>query len=150
MNIQQTVLNDLNKILDGKNIEDILNNICFGYGDGQYEPGNYVYEENGLYYYVGVGDRGGIEKKIESKNVDDVLYEIYKGITFSEAMKYSMIHRENGKDFRRILFARQLEILRKLMFRDYRKKFHFRYTKGEIKNNCSEECTLEKGAFFLD
>lgn len=114
MNIKQVVLNDLKKILDEKTIEHILNNIYFSYGDGRYGPGNYVFEDNEKYRYVGVGDRGGIEKEIESVNVEGVLYEIYKSVTFNEATKYAMTHRENNKDFRRILFTKQLEILRKL------------------------------------
>lgn len=122
MNIQQIVLNDLNKIFDEEVIGNNLKNIRFDYGDGGYEPGNYVYEDNGLYHYVGVGDRGGIEISKESKNVDEVLYEIYRDITFKEATKYAMINREKGKDWRRILFAKQLEMLRIIGNRFYIKR----------------------------
>ena len=110
MNIQQIVLNDLNKIFDEEIIGNNLKNIRFDYGDGGYEPGNYVYEDN------------GIEISKESKNVDEVLYEIYRDITFKEATKYAMINREKGKDWRRILFAKQLEMLRIIGNRFYIKR----------------------------
>ena len=122
MNIQKIVLNDLNKILDEEIIRNNLKNIHFDYGEGGYEPGNYVYEDNGLYHYVGVGDRGDIEISKESKNVDEVLYEIYSDITFKEATKYAMINRKKGKDWRRILFAKQLEMLRIIGNRFYIKR----------------------------
>lgn len=112
MDIKNIVMEDLKKVIDESVIESKVNNVHFGYGDGSYEPGAYVYEKHGVYYYVGVGDRGGVDDEIETSNIEDILYKIYSTITFNEAVKFAMINREKDKDWRRILFKKQLELLR--------------------------------------
>lgn len=114
MDIKQIITEDLKKVMDESIIESTVNNIHFCYGDGGYEPGIYVYEKNGVYYYVGVGDRGGVDDEIKTLNIDDILYKIYSTITFNEAVKFAMMNREEDKDWRRVLFKRQLELLRSL------------------------------------
>lgn len=44
-------------------------------------------------------------------NLDKLYYEIFKDITFSMAMQYELVHRQKGKDFRRILFAKAEELI---------------------------------------
>lgn len=114
MDIKQIITEDLKKVMDESIIENTVNNIHFCYGDGGYEPGIYVYEKNGVYYYVGVGDRGGVNDEIKTLNIDDILYKIYSTITFNEAVKFAMMNREKDKDWRRVLFKRQLELLKSL------------------------------------
>lgn len=114
MDIKQIITEDLKKVMDESIIESTVNNIHFCYGDGGYEPGIYVYEKNGVYYYVGVGDRGGVNDEIKTLNIDDILYKIYSTITFNEAVKFAMMNREKDKDWRRVLFKRQLELLKSL------------------------------------
>lgn len=114
MDIKQIITEDLKKVMDESIIESTVNNIHFCYGDGGYDPGIYVYEKNGVYYYVGVGDRGGVDDEIKTLNIDDILYKIYSTITFNEAVKFAMMNREKDKDWRRVLFKRQLELLKSL------------------------------------
>lgn len=114
MFLKQIVQSDLSKIFDEEKISSILKQIHFCYGDGGYEPGEYVYEENEKYYYIGVGDRGGVEDRVESENAEEVLYKIYSGITFSEATQYAMHNLEKGKDWRRNLFSTQLDMLKRI------------------------------------
>lgn len=112
MDIKHIVIENLKKVMDESIIESTVNNIHFCYGDGGYEPGTYVYEKNGVYHYIGVGDRGGVDDEIKTSNIDDILYKIYSTITFNEAVKFAMMNREKDKDWRRVLFKKQLELLR--------------------------------------
>lgn len=114
MFFKQIVQSDLGKIFDEEELSYILGKIHFGYGDGGYEPGEYIYEENERFYYIEVGDRGGIEERVESPNAEEVLYKIYSGITFREATKEAMKHMEQGKDWRRKLFSFQLDMLKRI------------------------------------
>lgn len=114
MFIKQIVQSDLGKIFDEEKLIYILGQIHFCYGDGGYEPGEYIYEENENFYYIEVGDRGGIEERVESPNVEDVVYKIYCGITFREATKEAIQHMEKGKDWRRKLFSIQLDMLKRI------------------------------------
>lgn len=112
MDIKNIVMEDLKKIIDESIIDNIGNKLYFCYGDGDYEPGTYIYEKDSVYHYVSVGDRGGIDDEIEASNIEDILYKIYSAITFNEAVKFAMVNREKDRDWRRILFKKQLELLR--------------------------------------
>lgn len=112
MDIQNLVIQDLKKILDETEIEKIIKNIHFYYGNGGYEPGIYVYEENEDYHYIVVGDRGGIDAEIKTSNIEIILYRLYSNITFNKATKFAMLNREKDKDWRRLIFSKQLELLR--------------------------------------
>jgi len=45
---------------------------------------------------------------------DELMYWIFEGITFRMASQYELHHRVPKRDFRRILFQRQLELLEEL------------------------------------
>lgn len=123
MNIEERVHNELEKVLDNEEVISALQNTHFFYGDGKYEPGSYVYEKNGIYHYVGVGDRGGIIEEIKSENMEDVLYKIYSGVTFNKATQYAMVNKKKNEDWRRLLFSKQLEILRCINEQYYNRRF---------------------------
>ncbi|MDE7445007.1 MAG: hypothetical protein K2N15_04775, partial [Lachnospiraceae bacterium] len=112
MDIKNIVMEDLKKVIDESILDTTVNNLHFSYGDGAYEPGTYIYEKNDVYHYVGVGDRGGVDDEIKTSNIEDILYKIYSTITFNEATKFAMVNREKNRDWRRILFKKQLELLR--------------------------------------
>lgn len=112
MDIKNIVMEDLKKIIDESIIDNTGNKLYFCYGDGDCEPGTYIYEKDSVYHYVSVGDRGGVDDEIEASNIEDILYKIYSAITFNEAVKFAMVNREKDKDWRRILFKKQLELLR--------------------------------------
>lgn len=114
MNIEEIVNSELRKVCDDIIVDGALKNIHFFYGDGKYEPGIYLYEEDGIYNYIEVGDRGGIAAKLKTESIEDVLYKLYSGITFNVAIKYAMVNKERNKDWRRVLFSKQLELLRGL------------------------------------
>ncbi len=114
MNIEKIVNSELRKVCDDIIVDSALKDIHFFYGDGRYEPGIYVYEEDGIYYYIEVGDRGGIAAELKTEKIEDLLYKLYSGITFNVAIKYAMVNKERNKDWRRVLFSKQLELLREL------------------------------------
>ena len=71
---------------------------------------NIEVDPSGLYYYV-ISERGHeYERKITS-DLNDLLYWIFSSVTFSMACDYELQHRIEDKDGRRILFAKQLELL---------------------------------------
>lgn len=71
---------------------------------------NIEVDPSGLYYYV-ISERGQeYERKITS-DLNDLLYWIFSSVTFSMACDYELQHRIADKDGRRIIFAKQLELL---------------------------------------
>ena len=62
------------------------------------------------YHYV-VCERGTEFERRTSANVEDALFWAVRDIAFSIASKYELAHRVSGPDFRRLLFARELELL---------------------------------------
>ena len=68
-------------------------------------------EVHGDDYHFVVVERGAeIERRI-THDVYDLLYWIFASIAFSLATDYEVKHRVLGKDFRRLLFCKQEEIL---------------------------------------
>jgi len=64
----------------------------------------------GLYNYV-ISERGEeYERKITS-DLNDLLYWIFASVTFSMACDYELKNRIDEKDFRRIMFAKQEDLL---------------------------------------
>ncbi len=70
-------------------------------------------DDNGLLYYV-VMERGQELRRDIALDTDDLLYRVFEGVTFSMAVQYELQHRKENEDFRRQLFARQVELLGKL------------------------------------
>jgi hypothetical protein len=81
----------------------------YGYSDDGALPHIEV-GENGERYYV-VVDHGQELKREVAIDTDDLLYKIFDSVTFSMACKFEGRHRIKGQDFRRLLFARQEELL---------------------------------------
>lgn len=123
MDIKQKIVEGLKKAVDENLIENTINNIHFYVGNGHCEPGIYLYEESDKYYYLEVGDRGGINAEIKTPNLEYILYKIYSNVTFNIAIKFAMENAQKGKDWRRILFAKQLEMLRCIGEIYYKKRF---------------------------
>jgi len=65
------------------------------------------------YHYV-VIERGQELERLTTNNLDELLFNVLEGITFSLASKYELAHRVESQDFRRILFQHQAELLSEL------------------------------------
>jgi len=111
MDIRCKVIDDLRKVMDENSIDMLMHNYHFSYGNGFYEPGIYIYEEKEKYYYIDIGDRGGVENEIESSDSEDILYRIYSTVTFNEAVRSASSKKEKNTDWRKDLFEKQLELL---------------------------------------
>lgn len=68
-------------------------------------------EIDGDDYHFVVAERGEEIERRTTHDVYDILYWIFAGITFSLATDYEVKHRVLGRDFRRLLFRKQEEIL---------------------------------------
>ncbi len=65
------------------------------------------------YNYV-ISERGTEFERRQTKNLDKLLYWIFKSIVFNIASEYELEHRKPNEDFRRQLFAKQIELMEKL------------------------------------
>jgi hypothetical protein len=66
---------------------------------------------NGGYRYV-CTERGQEYNERITDNPQDILYWIYKDATFEIACKWEMVNRVSGQDSRRLIFSKQLELLK--------------------------------------
>lgn len=67
------------------------------------------YEGGDLCYVI--TERGEELERRRTKDPDTVLYWLLSSLTFQMACDHAMQHRQPGMDFRRPLFAKQLELL---------------------------------------
>lgn len=67
----------------------------------------------GQYHYV-VVERGKELDRKSSADINEILFHVFEGITFSMAVDYEKRHRRRGEDSRRQLFDVQLGLLGKL------------------------------------
>ncbi len=65
------------------------------------------------YHYV-IIERGQIIEKRTSKDINDLLYWIFEGITFEMALEYELKNRIPNVDVRHLLFKKQLELLNRI------------------------------------
>lgn len=79
--------------------------------DGFGTPHIEVDEEG--YNYV-VSERGEEFERRQTRDIDKLLYWILKSIVFIMASDYELENRKPNEDFRRQLFAKQIELMEKL------------------------------------
>jgi len=79
---------------------------------GQSEDGArpHIETDSRGYHYV-VVERGQELSRATTRSVDDLLYLVFSSVTFRLACDYELAHRLPTRDFRRLLFARQIELL---------------------------------------
>jgi hypothetical protein len=68
---------------------------------------------DGLYHYV-VVERGVERERRSSRQYEDLLYWIFRDITFGLAFSYELLNRIEDQDCRRIAFPKQIELMRQL------------------------------------
>ena len=71
-------------------------------------------EINGAGYHFIVCERGNELDRRTTKDIQTLLYWIFKLIVFKMASDYELQNRKSGEDFRKVLFAKQLELFEKL------------------------------------
>ena len=83
----------------------------FGYSEDLARPHIEV-DRRGVHYVV--VERGTELKRVTSLNIDEILWHVFEVVTFSLASDYELARRQDRKDCRRMIFARQLELLNTL------------------------------------
>ena len=70
-------------------------------------------DDDGYMFYMFIEREIEFDKE-KFDNIDDFLYRIFSGVTFSMAVKYELKNRIEDKDYRRMIFAKQVELLGQL------------------------------------
>ncbi|MAG93892.1 MAG: hypothetical protein CMJ48_09105 [Planctomycetaceae bacterium] len=97
----------LSRVIDAPSSLSVVPSVSDGFGAPHVEI------TDSEYHYV-VAERGIECERRRTSNIDELLYWILGSITFDMACTYELSHRNPTKDFRRLLFAHQLELVRKL------------------------------------
>lgn len=107
-------LKKMNMVVDEKNQINSISDIYFKKAYEDSEPGTYVFSSAEGYHFVVVGDRGGIVEYKISEDIDDIYFDVCESLAFDIAMDYARDHRKGGKDWRRVIFSKQLDLLRQV------------------------------------
>lgn len=75
----------------------------------------------GFYHFKYV-ERGSISTDAKTKDPNDVLYWLYQSATFEDACQFELLHRTGGEDFRRVLFEKQLSLLKRIGIEYYERR----------------------------
>ena len=83
--------------------------INFKEGNKSSIEGTYIFNRNNKYHIL-YTEKGNVkEDRITSKK-EEVLLTVVEIISFNIAMEYAIKNKEEGKDFRRVLFKKEIEI----------------------------------------
>lgn len=84
-------------------------NINFKEGNKNSIEGTYIFNKNNEYHVL-YTERGEIKEDRVTNKEEAVLWCIVEIISFNIAMKYAIKNKVEGKDFRRALFKKEIEI----------------------------------------
>lgn len=103
--VQKRAMLLLERIPEHKNI-----NFFVSFKENTYDCMPFVeIDEKG--YHLKSYERGKLVQDDITSDVNELLYWIFRDITFNEACNYELKHREKYKDIRRLMFSKQLELL---------------------------------------
>lgn len=106
--------NIINDGVDEKyRIED-MDNIFFEESNPSKAPGTYIYEDSLGYHLDIVGDRGGIAEAKTTTNLEDIYFELCWTLASSISTLYAGENHEKGKDWRRIMFEKRIQLLKSI------------------------------------
>lgn len=83
----------------------------FGHSEDGARP--HIEVDSSGYHYV-VVERGQELTHLTTNDLDELLFKIFEGVTFSLACEYELTRRIESQDCRRILFQQQVDLLSKL------------------------------------
>ncbi len=83
--------------------------INFKEGNKNSIEGTYIFNQNNEYHIL-YTEKGKIKEDRITSEKEEVLWCVVDIISFKIAMKYAMKNREEGRDFRRALFKKEVEI----------------------------------------
>jgi hypothetical protein len=83
------------------------------FGVSKYRDGPHIeVTPLGLHYVV--FERGQELERITTHDTDELLWHVFKHVTSWLASSFEVAHRVPGRDFRRVMFAKQVELLQTL------------------------------------
>lgn len=106
--LKKEIESQVTKVFPGIDLKQI--NFCEG-GDNSPE-GTYVFYKNNKYHIL-FTEKGKIRTHKEYESIDDILWEVLDIVLFNIAMEYAVKNKEKGRDFRRLLFAKEIELYAK-------------------------------------
>ena len=83
--------------------------ISFIEGRANSAEGVYVFEKN-MQYHILFTEKGQVREDIVTTEKEEVLWQVVNFFAADMALEYAKKHREEGKDFRRALFQKEIEI----------------------------------------
>ena len=83
--------------------------INFKEGNENGLEGTYIFNQNNEYHIL-YTEKGKVKEDSVTFEKEEVLWRIVEIISFDTAMKYAIENKEEGKDFRRALFKKEIEI----------------------------------------
>ncbi len=86
-----------------------LSPIHFCEGGTKSPEGTYVYADHGKYYFM-FTEKGKIKEQLELESEEEVLWNILDAMLFEIASFYASKNTARGTDFRRALFAKEIEL----------------------------------------
>lgn len=91
-----------------------MNSMFFEESNPAKAPGIYVYADSIGYHLDIVGDRGGIVEERTINNLEDLYFELCWTHSSSISTLYAGKNRIKGRDWRRIMFAKRIQLLEKI------------------------------------
>lgn len=86
------------------------NNLLPSFGKPAYDAHPHIEIDEHAYYYV-IFERGQETERRSTTDLDELLYWIFRAITWSIAADFELSNREIAKDCRRMIFQKQAELL---------------------------------------
>lgn len=83
--------------------------INFKEGNKSSIEGTYIFNRNNKYHIL-YTEKGNIKEDRITLEKEEVLLTVIEIISFNIAMEYAIKNKEEGKDFRRVLFKKEIEI----------------------------------------
>jgi hypothetical protein len=80
----------------------------FGYSEQSGRP--HIEVDDHQYHYV-VAERGQEFTRVRTKDLDELLYVVFKSVTGDLAGDFELKHRAVGQDSRRLLFKHQIDLI---------------------------------------
>lgn len=99
-NIDEEIWFDISKIISFKKAD--INSIT----------GMYVYSDDIGYHVEYIGDRGAIEEKLVTTNINKFYFEVIWDIVVPMSISYAHRNKIKGRDWRRIIFECSLNLLK--------------------------------------
>lgn len=89
-----------------------LKQINFSEGTDDSLEGTYIFFKDNTFHVL-FTEKGKIRKHEVYNKIENVLWDVLEIVLFDVAMDYALKNREEGKDFRRPLFKKEIELYAK-------------------------------------